>query len=324
MRLIFVPQYPAKLRYQEWWLTEFPKQFENYFDEVFVLGKDYLRLERERSRGDEAMFSPIELAIEFETRLINEYCGMQLRKDDVLFHADLSFPGFFTGALYHNPCPRMYAFCHASARNAYDYWTPVRPNKWRIESEHAKMFDRVFVGSNYHANKLVRRPHRMLNTMVTGLPNPPFHGLPQPKKDLRFVSVSRPSVQKVNVKLENEIEKMFGGITRTPDMHLKSWEEYYHVLGRSKMMLISSKEETWGYQVIDAVLNDVIPIAPNKFSYRELLPREYLYDNLHELVDIIRRVLEYDDIRVPEILAQRRIDTFYKTICHEMIGRRGW
>jgi len=319
-RLIFVPQYPAKLRYQEWWFTEFPKQFAKHFDEVFVLGIDYLKHEVEYSRGAESMFSPIELAVDFETQLIREYMGMQIRKDDVLFHADLSFPGFFTGALYHKPCPKMYAFCHASARNAYDYWAPVRRKKWRIESEHSKMFNRIFVGSNYHANKLYSAPHRMNNIIVTGLPNPPFHGLPQPKRDIRFVSVSRPSVQKINVKLENEIEKMFGGITRTPEMRVKSWEEYYHVLGRSKMMIVSSKEETFGYQIVDAVLNNVIPIAPNKFSYRELLPCEYLYDNFSELVAIIRRVLEYDDVRVPEILAQRRIDSFYENICREMKG----
>jgi hypothetical protein len=38
MRLIFVPQFPTKLRYQNWWITEFPHQFKNYFDEVITLG----------------------------------------------------------------------------------------------------------------------------------------------------------------------------------------------------------------------------------------------------------------------------------------------
>ena len=37
-RLIFVPQYPAKMRYQEWWLSEFSKNFWNHYDNVIVLG----------------------------------------------------------------------------------------------------------------------------------------------------------------------------------------------------------------------------------------------------------------------------------------------
>jgi len=37
-RLIIVPQYPTKLRYQEWWWNELPKEMFNYFDDIIVLG----------------------------------------------------------------------------------------------------------------------------------------------------------------------------------------------------------------------------------------------------------------------------------------------
>ncbi len=37
MRIIFVPQFPSDLRYQEWWFTEFPKQFRARGFEVVTL-----------------------------------------------------------------------------------------------------------------------------------------------------------------------------------------------------------------------------------------------------------------------------------------------
>ena len=49
MRLILALQYPTKMRYSEWWFTEFPKQFRKYFDEVIVLGENYIEEQLELS-----------------------------------------------------------------------------------------------------------------------------------------------------------------------------------------------------------------------------------------------------------------------------------
>jgi hypothetical protein len=56
-RLIFVPQYPTKLRYQEFFISEFPKELSKYYDEVLVLGKNFCK-DYKRSE-DKEMFSPI-------------------------------------------------------------------------------------------------------------------------------------------------------------------------------------------------------------------------------------------------------------------------
>ncbi len=62
------------------------------------------------------------------------------------------------------------------------------------------------------------------------------------------------------------------------------WEGYYEFLCASRIMLITAREETFGYQVVDAVMAGCVPIAPNKFSYPELLPKQYLYDDKEELL----------------------------------------
>jgi hypothetical protein len=318
-RLIFVPQCPTHLRYQQFWFFEFPEQFRKYFDSVLVLGENYYLNETKHKRNNTSMFSPINTSIDFETQQIKEYMNIDITSNDILFLADISFPGFFTGVLYHKPCPKMYAFCHASAKNAYDYWAPVRKYKWGLECQHAKLFNKIFVGTKYHQRKLGWK-----NTIVTGLPDPPFPGYGiKTEKTIDIISVARPNIQKINKKVEKKVEKKFGKIVRTCEINMiTNWISYYRYLKMSKVLLLTSKEETWGYQVIDAVLNNCIPIAPNKFSYPELLPKKYLYDSYEELENIIKKALDYS-LETPyiKLYQMRMIDNFYANICGVMKKR---
>ena len=119
MRIIYVPQYPTSMRYQEWWMWKIPQEFSNAGYEVTVLGKDYAKMMAYR-RGSLDMFSPINMSIEFETEQIREYMLLDIKDDDILFLSDISFPGFFSNVLYHKRCSKMFAFCHATSINKFD------------------------------------------------------------------------------------------------------------------------------------------------------------------------------------------------------------
>ena len=97
-RIIYVPQYPAPMRYQEWFITKFEKEFKKYFDEVIVLGKNFIEV---RNVKYGKIFSPIDVSINYELQQIEEYLKLDIYNDDVLFLADLSFPGFFANVLHH-------------------------------------------------------------------------------------------------------------------------------------------------------------------------------------------------------------------------------
>ena len=152
-RLIYVPQYPAKMRYQSWWYDLFKMKFLNEYDRVVVLGESHLNYQsihqQDMRNYKPHLFSPIKDSIDFETAQMNDYMMLNIRDDDTLFLADISFPGLFCNVLYHKMCPKMFAFCHATSLNAYDYFQPVRQSKSKIELLHAKMFDGIFFGSYY-------------------------------------------------------------------------------------------------------------------------------------------------------------------------------
>jgi hypothetical protein len=308
-RLIIVPQYPTKLRYQEWWINEFQRHFNILFGEVVTLG--YRPLVEQRAQ--QGSFAPGREAIKFETEQINEFMEMKLRDDDILLLNDLSYPGLFAHVLFHKRPKKCFAICHATSKNRFDIFADDRKIKYPIERKVAELFDDIFVASAYHVHKLGWKNLRMFP-----FPYPPFE-VDVPNSFIRvypIISVARDSKQKRSVTIEKEVERSF----KCKILHPKvfSWNEYYYeALGRSKVMLITAKEETFGYQVLDAVLAGCIPVAPNHFSYPELIPKEYLYNNLNELFDILIKALS-GRLPVPKLLTESNSLKFYQYLTEHM------
>jgi len=314
MRIIFVPQFPSEMRYQEWWFTEFPNQFRERGFDVVTLGEDYSEMIKHR-RSTLDMFSPIDMAIELEAEQIKEYINLELKEDDVLFWADISFPGLFGHVLFHKRPKKMFAFCHATSINAFDYYAPLREFKYPIEKSICAIFDKIFVGSNYHKNKLGWN-----NIQVTYLPfQPELHTFKNVNKTIDIMSASRPSVQKVDPFFEDYVEEQLMVKIQRPVSN--SWKEYHWNLHQAKVLLISAKEDTFGYQIVDAIRCGCIPIAKNSFSYPELLPEAYLYDDRVRLIqklDTILNIEPENSIQVPKLLCEEQMNNFYATICDEM------
>ncbi len=303
-RLILVPQYPTKLRYQEWFFTEFENQFKNYFDDVIVLGK-YIIKEFEKVESSE-LFSPIKLSIDFECQQIKEYMNLKLYDNDILLLMDISFPGIFSSVLYHKKLKNMYVYCHGTSKNKYDYFMNDRKTKFNIETSNSKLFKKIFVATEYHKNKL-----KWKNIEVIGLPNIPFSGYNN-EKEYDIVSVSRICKQKINKKIEKEIENTFTNIIRPKNIN--NWTDYYKFLSKSKILISTSKEETFGFVCMDAILNNCIPVCPNKLSFPELLPKQYLYNDINELKQIIELCLS-NKLKCPEQLSnQNLINNFFPNI----------
>jgi len=128
------------MRYSEWHLPIFKKEFKREFDEVIIIGERYLEQLQGINKDKEYLFSNTYEAIRFELEQIHEYMGMKIYNDDILYLADLSFPGFFANVLHHKKPKKCFAFCHATSKNSYDYFAPVRKSKWKVESGQANIF----------------------------------------------------------------------------------------------------------------------------------------------------------------------------------------
>lgn len=304
-RLIFVPQYPTKLRYQEFFYEEFPKQLSKYYDKIIILGEAYITSKLLKS--DFGLFAPKQASIDFEFQQIKEYLNLVLEEDDTLLFMDISYPGFFANILYHKPIKNAYCYCHATSKNNFDVFNLI---KFSCESAHAKLFKKIFVGSKYHQKKL-----GWDNTLVVGLPIPPFKTF-KSEKEFDIISVARPSIQKITTIIEKKVERDFSNIIRK---ECNSWEEYYKFLSQAKILLITSKEDTFNYSIMEAVMNGTVVLAPNRLAFPELLPREYLYDNYTELKTEIEDVLDGDLSSIGKLLCNDKCENFFDIMISEML-----
>jgi len=312
-RIIFVPQFPAEMRYQEWWLYKFEKEFKKNFEEVIVLGKTTSIQNKNIKYGK--IFSPVNSSVEFELDQIKEYISLDIKKDDVLFLSDISFPGLFCNILYHKKCSKMFAFCHATSINKFDYFEKDRNSKFYVESSNSILFDKIFVGSNYHKEKLINMGNDIYwkNTEVVYLPKPTINIIKE-DKIYNIISVARPTIQKVNKEIEDKVEK---NICRIIRKQFTTWDEYYKFLSRSKILLISSHEDTFNYTILEAIMCDTIVLAPNKLCFPELLPEEYLYNDYKELEQKINIYLKnYKNI--PKLKCEKEVNEFFKHIINLM------
>lgn len=311
-RLILVPQLPIHLRYQEWWISELEKNLAPAFDEVVVLGKKTLE-----KIDDKKNFSLLETSINNELRQMKQYMKLKLKRTDVLLHCDLSFPGIFHNILIHRKPQRCIAFCHATALNRYDIFKSIRAQKWRFEKSSAGLYNKVLVATEYHKKKL-----NLSNVTVLGaLPNPPKEILPPSinKKEFIFSSVSRPTKQKVDQALEQEIEKFTG--KKINRFTFLTWKNYFQFLDRSEFLLVTSKEETYGLAPFDAYLRGCTPIMPKAFCFPELWPDQLLYnpkipvkERAEQILGIAKKII-HRKIEPKNIEA---INNFYPNLIKEL------
>ncbi len=61
--------------------------------------------------------------------------------------------------------------------------------------------------------------------------------------------------------------------------YVESREEYIRLLCKANIVVSTARHEFYGISVIEAVRAGCIPVLPNRLSYPELFPAEYLYDN---------------------------------------------
>ncbi len=301
---------PVNLRYTDWWYDDFPEQLSPYFDQIVILGK----MPNKVNKTSGALFSPVNQNILYEQEQIRQYLNLELLENDILLLNDLSFPGMFANVLFHKRTKKCFTICHGTSKNAYDYFNHVRKSKWKTESAHANLFNKVFVATKYHQKKLGWK-----NIIKIGLPNPNLYKLgvdfKRHEKIYDIISVCRPGIQKVNKQLEYEVEKRFGKIIRK---NCSSWNEYYNFVSQAKVIIITAKEETYGFCCVDAVVSGSVPLAPNKYSYPELLPSKYLYNDIDELIIKINKVLE-GTLITPILRTQQTSFNFYDTLASEML-----
>lgn len=80
--------------------------------------------------------------------------------------------------------------------------------------------------------------------------------------------------------------------------YVKDMEEYHKWLSKSTLLPVTSVQDFFGISIVEAIQYGVIPILPDRLSYRELIPSSFhellLYHTGKDLIDKVNELLDID------------------------------
>lgn len=290
-RFLIFNQYPARMRYQEWWESELVSGFKPYFDDVIKI--DGHLLDEQYSTEN---FSPMHASLYWESTQIQNAIDI-IQDGDILFCCDISYPGLVPQLVFHYKYNPIFGYCHATSLNNMDIFEDARQTKYPVERAIMESMSGVFFGTHYSMNKHYNNGK---NGHVVGLPAPSWYPNPWFKinhsdKTFDVGIISRRCAQKVDETLLSHILDAGFSVGFHDHTVSTSWETYLRWISNCRCIVSLAKEETYGYQVMDCESVGVPFIAPNDYGYREVIRPEFLYSNKDKLIKLVSKYRKCDD-----------------------------
>ena len=306
MKLFYIPIEPYKTRYTADWIEQFESEFQNHNVEYeTVLGDTFSDVVTSGGVLDACgthvyKFSQLQKLI----TLIN---SNSVHDGDVLFFADLWFPGLESLFYIRNMVNIQFKICgifHAGTYDSHDFTYRNNMRNWGkyLEASWFSEIDKIFVATEFHKQLLLSGsiiiPRLADRVFVTGIP---FYGDELRKKYLtkkediivfphRLDEEKHPELFDLFVDKLNQKGFNFKAIKTIEET--SSRDEYFKLLGRSKIMISFAEQETFGYSTLESMALDNYVIVPNKLSYCETVPFSYRYDTLDEAFDMLVNAMQ--------------------------------
>lgn len=219
------------------------------------------------------------------TQLANMIQHLQaghVKDDDTIFFADLWFPGIEALQYIKNVTDAKFkitGILHAGTwdRADFTYRTGMEPWGKYIERGWLQFFDTIYVGSQYHKDIIVQHSLNGVDPdkiIVTGLPFEADEVTRTTDKENIVVFPHRLDPEK-RPEMFEQLKPVEGWkFLKTKDV-TKSKEEYYQLLGKSKIAVSFAQQETFGYAMLEALANGCYPVVVNGLSYASMP----IYDN---------------------------------------------
>jgi len=319
-------QLPVQDRYTAW--------YPEYWKEIFSrLNVDYVLLPfsfpfvpndliyRRETKYD--WFTNVKEELEWKLKSLKFLCAYinRFQDGDVIFNLDIDFPGLTTPFLQtlraiNKKIGRKMTFAgiqHAGSYTAGDWYSPVVLSKQLSEHASLEIYDKIYVGSEYHRQVLLRLFGEEFEDKIKNTGLPFWTKLYDEQKD--FLSstkvydlfiCSRPAqtnitlVRQVVKELQNKVKIVatqpwlpYLGSFNIKFVSPPTWYAYLVRLSESKVVFLPKFDECFGYSVLEALYLKTIPIMPWKFSYKDLdLSKDHFYFDDYKAAKTIQDAIE--------------------------------
>jgi glycosyltransferase involved in cell wall biosynthesis len=314
MKIYHIPIEPYDRRYTRDWIQQFETEFGKAdTDYVTILGEQTTAVLREDTVLDSCGTNYYKMSQLMQ--LFKLIQNNTIKDDDVIFFADLWFPGI--EALFYIRNNEKVKFkvvgvLHAGTWDNYDftYRNGMRPWGKFIEAGWFVGFDQVYVATHFHKDliieKCIDKGLDLYNKIkVTGIPfyaNELRTKYPVTNKEDIVVFPHRIAPEK-NPQMFDKLAKMFPQykFVKTIDV-TNSAKEYFELLAKSKVMISFAQQETFGYSTVEAMALGNLVIVPNMLSYRETVPPFDRYEWTDEqdiLFQVSKQIMTYMSKQYP-------------------------
>lgn len=232
-------------------------------------------------------FANLEASIHYEMLQVDVL--MQKRHVEKLFITDLDFPGIAVQL-----CPllrlkysdiKVYGILHAGSWCNQDIFAGdgIKRDQERLIFD---VCEKVFVATEYHRG-LIEAYYNEYFTNIVVLDGMPFDydwvSSYREEKTEDVIVLGRPEQSDVA-----DFPYLYhtGGMCR---------DDFLKFLSTYKVAIIPKVEETFGYIAMEAIALGTIPLVPDRYSYRQILPRLFRCKDTEEILWRAREALAHPD-----------------------------
>ena len=306
MEIWDIPIEPLEERYSTQWADWFPKEFLRQGNEVLQILASPLTDTIENGSFLDCYGTHYWKFNQLQTIMKRLYCG---DVPDAFFFHDLWFPGIESLAYVRDMMGLKFKICgylHAGSYDDRDLLAQAGMQSWAkdIEIGWMKIYDKIFVGSQYHkdllCNKRFCEPDKVFPI-----------GYPIDKKTYRdYVNNERENIivfpHRLNREkrpdlfddLKKELKDVFPEYTWVKTKEICSNKtEYYDILSRAKIAISFAEQETFGIAMAEAAVLGCIPITPNKLSYLDTMEWQWRFHYFDDAIQLVRFALKQPNQR---------------------------
>lgn len=270
---------------------------------AYLADKPYLRYYpdmdgRESEPPPPGHFLNARATCEFKARQLADLAQGGWRPNDLIFCADLWFPGIESVAYmeFFTATPvKLRGLIHAGSFTDTDFVRLME--RWAAQFENAVLdiADRVYVGSNFARDELVTR--RLVGAdkvEVTGFPlDPALNDLAQAKDRERIVVFNGRLCDEKQPWLFEAMAERFGSDVqfRWTQKERLSKADYYSLLSRAAAVVSFALQENFGFGILEAVKLGCVPVVPNRLVYPELFDDRYRYETFDDACAMVSAAL---------------------------------
>ena len=257
-------------------------------------------------------FLDAEFTIRFKAEQIAEVARLyrtdEIDSGDIIWSSDLWHPGLPESIAYMNYFTKkdvkLRGLIHAGSFTDTDFVRDLERWAKNFEDNLFDIADKIFCGSEFIKQDIIKKRMILPDKLeVTGFPLDlkRLDKYRNQKKE-NIVLFSARNVDEKQPWLFEQMKQELWCSLDTPIKFINTQEknlnkeEFYELVGKSKVMVSFALQENFGYSMLEAAYLGCMPIVPNRLVYPEMYSKDCLYDDFEEACrKVIRAITNPSD-----------------------------